>query len=401
VNPESAHPFRIDGVVTPPHFTNRATEVARVRETLRSPPAKLLVYGARRMGKTSTILVASQAAERDGAHVVRVDLSTASSTADITSRLLAAAVRSVGRTWKDLATVFVERLRISVGLRPDPITGVALPTLDASIRSRADEAQRQTLAGALDTLDDLAGERGARLGVVLDEFQEIHRLGGEAAEWHLRGVLERHDNLSYVLAGSRTALIQRMVTEPGRAFYKLLDILHLGPMEEGHFSRWIDERMAAAGRPVEEVGARCIEVAGPRTRDVVQLARACWRTWTPGADAETLVDTGFRDVVAEEEDIARTLWNGCTSHQQDVLRAVAAATAGLTARETLERFALPASGTVSNTAAALVADDLLVRAQVPPGYDFESPFFRGWVVTRTLPDLGLERPATWRATLGR
>jgi hypothetical protein len=395
------NPFRIDGVVTPPHFTNRAAEIARIREVLRSPPAKLLIYGPRRVGKTSTILVASQAAERDGVHVVRADLSTASSTADVTNRLLAAAVRSVGRSWKDLASLFVERLQISVGLRPDPATGLAIPTLDAGLRSRDPSAQRETLGSALDMLDALAAERNVRLGIILDEFQEIHRLDGETAEWHLRGVIERHAHLTYLLAGSRTALIQRMVSDPGRAFYKLLDVLHLGPMEDDHFARWIEESMADSGKPVAGIGVRCLEVAGPRTRDVVQLARAAWRAWSPGDDAEGLVDAAFRDVLADEDVIARTLWQGLTSHQKDVLRAVAGAQAGLTSRETLERFALPASGTVSNTAQALMADDLLVKADAAPGYDFESPFFRGWVVTRALPDLGLERPATWRSTLGR
>ncbi len=395
------NPFRIDGVVTPPHFTDRAAEVARIRDVLRSPPAKLLVYGPRRMGKTSAILVASQAAERDGAHVVRADLSTASSVADVTNRLLVAAVRSVGRSWKDLASVFVERLRISVGLRPDPVTGLALPTLDASLRAGDADAQRETLGSALDTLDQLANERNVRLGIILDEFQEIHRLGGEAAEWHLRGILERHTHVSYVLAGSRTALIHRMISEPARAFYKLLEVLHLGPMEDEHFARWIDEGMASAGRPAPGVGARCLEVAGPRTRDVVQLARASWRAWTGEGGVEALVDAAFRDVVAEEEVIARTVWDGLTAHQQDVLRAVAGAEAGLTSRETLRRFALPASGTVSNTLSALEADDLLVKVDATPGWDFESPFFRGWVVMRALPDVGVERPAAWRATLGR
>lgn len=395
------NPFRIDGVVTPPHFTNRSAEIARIREALRSPPAKLLIYGPRRVGKTSTILVASQAAERDGVHVIRADLSTVSSTADVTNRLLAAAVRSVGRAWKDLASLFVERLQISVGLRPDPATGLAIPTLDASLRGRDPGAQRETLGNTLDMLDALAAERNVRLGIILDEFQEIHRLDGETAEWHLRGVIERHAHLTYVLAGSRTALIQRMVSDPARALYKLMDVLHLGPMEDDHFARWIDERMADSGKPAPGVGERCLEVAGPRTRDVVQLARSAWRAWSAGNEMEGLVDAAFRDVVADEDVIARTLWGGLTQHQQDVLRAVAGAQAGLTSRETLERFALPASGTVSNTAQALVAEDLLVKADAAPGYEFESPFFRGWVVTRALPDLGVERPATWRSTLGR
>jgi hypothetical protein len=394
------NPFRIDGVVTPPHFTNRAAEVSRIRDALRSPPSKLLVYGRRRMGKTSTILVAARRAEGDGSLVVRADLSTASSMADVVNRLLAGAVRSVGRTWRDLASVFVERLQISVGLRPDPATGLAIPTLEASLRDRRSDKHNETLTGALDTLETLATERGARLGVVLDEFQEIHRFGGEAAEWHLRGVIERHTHLSYLLAGSRTALIHRMVSEPSRAFYKLLDILHLGPLEEGHFARWIDDRMAASGREAAGLGRRCIEVAGPRTRDVVQIARSCWRSWSQRMDVQELLDIAFAGVIEDEDVIAHTLWNGLTPHQQDVLRAVAGTQTGLTSRETLERFALPSSGTVSNTAAALVNEDLLVKADTPPGYDFESPFFRGWVVSRTLPDVGIERPVTWRATLG-
>ena len=178
-------------------------------------------------------------------------------------------------------------------------------------------------------------------------------------------------------------------------------MLLLGPIEEEHFSRWIDERMAAAGRPEPGLGRRCLEVAGPRTRDVVQLARACWRAWSADVEVDPLVGVGFLDIVAEEEGMARTLWSGFTAVQQDVLRAVAGGTSALTTRETLDRFALPASGTVSNTAAALVAGDVLVKVDGPPGYDFESPFFRGWVITRALADVGLERAPTWRSTLGR
>jgi len=110
---------------------------------------------------------------------------------------------------------------------------------------------------------------------------------------------------------------------------------------------------------------------------------------------------GFGEVVATEDDFARSLWEGLTPHQQDVLRAVAGAGAGLTSRETMERFGLRGSGTVSNTAAALVDDGFLVRVDAAPGYDFENPFLRGWVVQQALPDIGIERPVTWRATLGR
>jgi hypothetical protein len=60
------------------------------------------------------------------------------------------------------------------------------------------------------------------------------------------------------------------------------------------------------------LGRRCIEVAGPRTRDVVQLARSAWRCWSKDLGVEDLVESAFRDVVADEDVIAHTLWKGLT-----------------------------------------------------------------------------------------
>jgi hypothetical protein len=96
--------------------------------------------------------------------------------------------------------------------------------LDATLRGRDPDTQRETLGSALDLLDALAAERKVRFGIILDEFQEIHRLDGENAEWHFRGVIERHAHVTYLLAGSRTALIHRMVSDPGRALFKLMAV---------------------------------------------------------------------------------------------------------------------------------------------------------------------------------
>ena len=76
----------------------------------------------------------------------------------------------------------------------------------------------------------LAGDRAITLGIVLDEFQEISRFGGESAEWHLRGIIQHHQHVSYVLAGSQAHIIERMLDQ-GRAFYGLADHLQFGPID--------------------------------------------------------------------------------------------------------------------------------------------------------------------------
>ena len=61
------------------------------------------------------------------------------------------------------------------------------------------------------------------------------------------------------------------------------------------------------------------------------------------------------------------------------------------------KFSLGPSGTVSNTATALikagylVRDDAYTRKRIATqaGYDFDSPFFKTWVIRHTLSDMGL------------
>lgn len=78
---------------------------------------------------------------------------------------------------------------------------------------------------------------------------------------------------------------------------------------------------------------------------------------------------------------------------------MAGAERGLTTSATLARFALGHSGSAANAARALLEDDRLVRAEGGSGYDFDSPFLRGWVVRNALPDVGIRLPATHRAAV--
>lgn len=395
------NPFRTHGIVQGEYFTDRSEEVRRIREALRSPASKLLVYGYRRMGKSSALARAAGQVARRGGSVFTADLSTASTVADMANRILQSVTRMLGRRWKDAAADFVSRLQATVTLTPNPATGLVVPTLAVGLRRADLDDQRATLGRVLDAVNELAGRRGKPVGIILDEFQEIVKFGGEDAEWHLRGVMQHHQHVSYVLAGSRPHLIRRML-EPGRAFYDMLDVLHFGPMEPGGFAHWIERRMRGAGLPVEPgLGARIVTLAGPRTRDVVLLARATADRAGAGAGeaggaARADAELAFADVVAERDDAYRDFWEALTPHQQNVLRAIAAAAPGLTTAATLERFALSSSSAVSQTLAAFVDDGRLVKTDAPPGYAFDSPFLRGWVVTHALPDLGLLLPPTHR-----
>ncbi|HEX2717929.1 MAG TPA: hypothetical protein VHM67_09640, partial [Gemmatimonadaceae bacterium] len=386
------NPFVIGGTVSGDYFTNRAPERRRIAAALTQPQNHLLLFGPRRMGKTSTLRVVADDLAARGKRVVMADLSTASTLSDATNRLLQAATRSLGRRWKDTATALVQRLKVRVGLEPDAASGMLLPSVDVSLRDSGLETQRAAFGEALDAIEGLAATKGAHVGVILDEFQEIHRFGGEVAEAHLRSTIQDHRHASYVLAGSDARLIRAM-TGARRPLYKLLEPMPFGPIDSAHLATWIDDRLTATGVRARGVGELIIALAGPRTRDVVQLARATFELGRSArAATEATIADAFLQVVLGEDAPTRALWERFSPLQQNVLRAVATRSTGLTTRATRTRFGLGDTGPATKAATTLVSRDVLVKSG--PAYHFDSPFTRGWVILNTLADVGVSLPVT-------
>lgn len=379
------NPFRVGEQVTGAFFTDRADEVARVRRAMLDP-SRLLVYGPRRVGKSSIIAVAAEGARRSGALVVRADLSTVTAYLDITSRLL----RSLYAETRSLAVGLEELFRglhPRVTLTPDPAGGP--PAVSFGVERRRLDAgdQRESLESVVARLASLRAEQDRPVTVVFDEFQAVHALGGEPGEWHLRDLIQRHGELSFICAGSRETLIHEMIG-PERAFYRMLEPLHIGPMDPDHLGRWIDSRLATAG-PVETgVGAAVVERAGPRTQDVLQVARQLWfRSRGIGRVVRRGdIEAAFDDVLANEAPAIRGLWAELSDHQQDVLRVVALGADQLYSAATRDRYGLPAASSVQRAVEALLGRSLLVRDD--DRIVFDSPFVEAWVRRETAPDLG-------------
>jgi len=262
--PSRTNPFRTGVTVDNEFFTDRSAEVGRIKHTLSSPAARLLVFGHRRMGKSSAIARAIRRVRAKKGLAFLADLSTASMAVDMANRIMESATRALGRTWKDLAGDWAARVGTTLKLTTDAKTGLIIPSLELGLRRADASEQRQTLGRVLDAVNDMAAARKRTVGIALDEFQEITKLGGEDAEWHLRGVMQSHQHVSYVLSGSEPHLIQRMLG-PKRAFYNMLDVLHFGPMDAGHLAGWIEDRMHGAGVKARGVGAYIVALAGPRT----------------------------------------------------------------------------------------------------------------------------------------
>ncbi len=391
------NPFRIGERVTGDSFADRDDEVAAIRRGVLNG-SKLLVHGPRRMGKSSTIWRGVDVAKRSQGErpareplaaakpiVVGADVSTATTLFDVAGRLLRSLyqeTRSLRLRLDDVLGQIGPRVSVKLDERGGP------PTISFGIerRTASDEERRQAFEAVLERLDAI-GERTKRpVAVVLDEFHAIANFGGETAEWHLRDCIQRFGSLGFVCAGSQEALVRDLVG-PKRAFYKMFELIALGPIEPGYFGQWIETRLKRVGKVDAGVGAAVVELAGPRTQDAIQLARQLYfRGVAAGRVRFQDVEECLDEVVASEAALTHRLWSDLAPGQQDVLRVVALGVEQLYAAEVRDQYALGAPSSVHRAVEALSKRGLLV--QEDGGLRFDSPFMRRWVEREVAGDVG-------------
>lgn len=374
-------PFRIGQRVTGEYFTDRRREVARIRDAM-SSQSRLLVYGERRQGKSSAIEQAARRVRRDGGLVVTADVSTASGLGDVARRLISGVPWKW--KWREELHVALTRAQLRVETRSDaagrPVLGLALDARPMEPEHGWDELRR--VIGVLDGV----GARGAGrvIVVVLDEFQEVTRLL-QRGDWRLRDLIQTSETLSFVCAGSRRGIIDRIVSPDG-AFHRFFEPLAFGAMDSDHLATWIESRMERAGVECERgVGRKIVALGGDRTEDCVRLARAVFLEGLRRGRAT--VDDAAPALAAtalEDHDRYRRLWSDLPRSQQSILRAVAAGETSLYGAEARARFGLTSPGTIRNAIRSLRDSSLLVESDEPR---LDDPYLREWILLRAMPDV--------------
>ena len=388
------NPFTIGHHAEGKAFADRKTEVARISAAFRDPASRLLVYGDRRLGKSSAVLAAAARVRGEGGEVVVVDLAQATGPAPAAQRILSAVHREIGGRWKDIALRAASRLKGAFSVTPG-IDLAGNTTLAFSFTPGPGADHSEVDAGiffaTLDAVEAELKERKLTIGLGLDEFQRLRKWTDRDIDWQLKEMLEGHRHIAYVLAGSERALVEQMLANRKAGLWKVVETLSMGPIDPALMSRWISDRAATTGVSIDVVvAASIVRLTGPRTRDVVQLARAVWDL--RGSAVKETVTRAFDALVDEQAPLHRRSWELLTDGQRRTLMVVAAEPAArLTSSATLERYRLGPKSTVQRGAAELVAEEILVR-RADEGYEFDDPFFKRWIQRNVIEDINRTAP---------
>jgi hypothetical protein len=362
------NPFNFETPADRWSFTDREGLIPRIRDAMEQKRRRVLVHGRRRMGKTSLIKHAALLAKKPFAFV---DLSTATNLKEVAKKLLGSVHVPNERTMAKTLRLLRQHVKL-LSLKGDRFA------LSAELRDPPEE----TLEQVLSFLDEFSAVSDQCVVVCMDEFQDIRKLAGDRAEWRLRGTIQHHEHLSYILSGSDCRLLQWM-TEPDSAFYKQLEQIEVGPIAPELLAKWIDERGRRGGLPQAAFGSAVVEASGPCTGDIVRLAKQTFEFAAARRPGDIIAD-GF-DAIALEYlgPEFGSMWHPLAPSQRSTLRAIAKGEAPFAAQTLLDYdLTVGAAGTAIR---ALIDKQLLIR--IGDAYAFDSPFFRKWVAVHGEPDL--------------
>lgn len=356
------NPFFFESPARAHEFTDREAMLPKLQQLMTEQGRRLLVFGRRRMGKTSLI---SKAGAGKGRRFLICDISTAASLNELAKKILEVAPEQKGAKLAAAATIagkFLKSVAISSG--KIAITG----------ELRASEGE-QTLEQVLNYLNEAAASLDEVWTLCLDEFQEIRRLGGERVDWRLRGIIQGHKNLNYIFTGSDHRIISWM-TDPTAPFFKQLAQMEVGPIDPLHMAHWIKDRAKIGGVLDFPYGEKIVALAGPCTGDIVRLAKTVFDMVARKAPGD-IVATSF-DAIALVELNQEFLnqWRPLGVTERAVLRAVAAGKPP-TASETLRAYGVNAPSSAAHAVENLINLQFFVRADAK--VIFDNPFFRRWV----------------------
>ena len=370
------NPFRFGSLALDDAFTDRVEELDELVSDVLSGQ-DVVLFAPRRYGKTSLMWRAAQLLLRRRVLVAQVDLMT-TPTKEKLAEKLAQAIHD------DIASPLFrakERLRVFQGLRVTPV--VTVDPDDGSLGFTFDAGHRRqdidaTLERLLELPAQLAGDRGRKVALVLDEFQEVVHIDRQLPKL-MRAVFQTQPEVAHVYLGSQRHMLARIFSDENEPFWRSAKRMELGPIAPEAFAPFIDARFAATGRAVQpEVVAAILELTRGQPYATQELCYFLWQE-TPARSRATpeRLDAALARLLRSEHSHFSLIWQRATGPQRQVLQALAAEPGPVYGEDYRRRHGLPSASGVQRAVGALEDQELVARG--PAGHEICEPFLAAWV----------------------
>lgn len=222
----------------------------------------IMLAGPRRIGKSSVAGEILRRAQERSAYTASVDVFGTSSLEAFAARLMEAVVANrtgilakASRNIVDLQK-HLSQSRISARIH-DLELGVTLLGRNPSAEELLDLA--------LETAETIAEKDQRRMVIVIDEFQDIQKMGGAAVLKQMRSHIQQQQHAVYLFMGSQAHVMNELFElfqKPSQAFFRFAIQMQLPSIPWVAWEHYIVNRLSREGMSIRETA---LEILGEKT----------------------------------------------------------------------------------------------------------------------------------------
>lgn len=363
------NPFKFGSVVEDEYFINRKEEINKVKSVLKSSN-HLILISPRRYGKTSLMIKVCKIIKRP---YIFLDMQLITSQTDLAAQLLK-------RVYKKFPLQKIKSLiknfRIAPAISLNPITN----EIDISYKVSAVQEASTALEDVLNLIEKLGSEK-KRPVVILDEFQEIKRIG-DSTDKFLRSVMQHHKNINYVFLGSQESLINSIFINKKSPFYHFGYLMPLDKIPPEEFIEFLNLNFRGIIKNYESVSLHIINITKSHPYYTQQLAFTVWEVLIKNIKAEQPVQKAVSELVRHHDIDYERLWNTLNRTDMKILIGMSVSDMSPLSAGFISSYETGASSTVYSSLKRMLQKGFVIKSGSE--YLIDDPFFREWIIQRRL-----------------
>lgn len=367
-------PFVFGKIAQSENFTDREKETALLVSNFNSL-INTIIISPRRWGKSSLVAKAADIAisDNDKLRICKIDLFNIRDEEHFYESLAKSVLKATTSKWEEVVEStkkFFSHLTPKIIIGGDDLNEISLNFDWNELKNNPDEI--------LDLAEKIATDKGIKLVVCVDEFQNIAEFDNPAYfQKKLRSHWQQHQNVSYCLYGSKRHMMLDVFTNLSMPFYKFGDLLFLEKIDTPSWISFITGRFSATGKSIaKEQVVLIVQLADNHPYYVQQLSQQVWLRTTDQC-SEEIVRQAHTSITEQLSLLFVTITESLTTNQLSLLKAIISGETNLSSAESISKYRLGASANVTRSRKSLIEKDILDNKANK--VSFQDPIYRYWL----------------------
>lgn len=370
-------PFIFGKIATEKNFTDREQETAYLVANFTSL-INTIIISPRRWGKSSLVNKASKSAMAKDSkmRICHIDLFNVRNEEHFYALLAQKVIAATSSKWDEAienAKRFFSHLVPKITLGTDPTNEVSINFDWEEVKQNPDEV--------LDLAEHIAKEKGLKIVICIDEFQNIAEFDDpDYFQKKLRSHWQQHQHVAYCLYGSKRHMMLEVFTDTSKPFYKFGNLMFLNKIGTPHLVEFFNSRFADTGKRITDEASRLIAtLVDNHPYYAQQLAQLSWLR-TKKKCTEEIVREAHTALVEQLSLLFVTITETLTNQQLNYLKALIAGEKAISSTETMHRYNISSPTSIVRSKAALLKNDILDNKAGE--YSFQDPIYAHWLKTQ-------------------